>query len=92
MGSPKVLAQANGSPTELACSSKSVIPPLFRAERPLAGAPSRFRPAQRTQALEAKRNPLLRRWSRRTGTGFSQGSKYVSTRAFRCAPPGLDVN
>ena len=57
MGSPEVLARATGSGAERACSPKSVILPLFRAERPLAGAPSRFRPAQRTQALEAKRNP-----------------------------------
>ena len=57
MGSPEVLARATGNAAELACSPKSVIPPLFRADRPLAGAPSRFGPAQRTQALEAKRNP-----------------------------------
>ena len=57
MGSPEVLARATGSGAERACSSKSVTPPLFRADRPLAGAPSRFGPAQRTQALEAKRNP-----------------------------------
>ena len=57
MGSPIVLARANGSAAELACNSKSVIPHEDPADRPLAGAPSRFRPAQRTQALEAKRNP-----------------------------------
>ena len=57
MGSPKVLARATGSGAELACNSKSVIKQGDPADRPLAGAPSRFRPAQRTQALEAKRNP-----------------------------------
>ena len=57
MGSPEVLAGANGSGAELACSSKSVIPHSTPPNRPLAGAPSRFGPAQRTQALEAKRNP-----------------------------------
>ena len=57
MGSPKVLARATGSAAEVACSPKSVLPHGDPADRPLAGAPSRFRPAQRTQALEAKRNP-----------------------------------
>ena len=57
MGSPKVLSLRDGRGAEVACSSKGVIPPLFRADVPLAGAPSRFGPAQRTQALEAKRNP-----------------------------------
>ena len=57
MGSPKVLARATGSVAERACSSKSVIKQGDPADRPLAGAPSRFGPAQRTQALEAKRNP-----------------------------------
>ena len=56
MGSPKVLARATGSAAELACSSKSVTPPLFRADRPLAGAPSLLGLPQRTP-LEAKPRP-----------------------------------
>ena len=57
MGSPEVLARATGSAAELACNTKSVGNRALPADRPLAGAPSRFGPAQRTQALEAKRNP-----------------------------------
>ena len=57
MGSPEVLARATGSGAELACSSKSVLPPLFRADRPLAGAPSRFGPAQRTLWRRNQRYP-----------------------------------
>ena len=56
MGSPEVLARATGSAAERACSSKSVIPPLFRADRPLAGAPSLLGLPQRTP-LEAKPRP-----------------------------------
>ena len=57
MGSPKVLAQANGSPTELACSSKSVAATGDLVDRPLAGAPSRFGPAQRTLWRRNQRYP-----------------------------------
>ena len=57
MGSPEVLARATGSGAERACSSKSEAAAGYPADQPLAGAPSRFGPAQRTQALEAKRNP-----------------------------------
>ena len=57
MGSPEVLSRVKGSGAELACSSKSEAAAGHPADRPLAGAPSRFRPAQRTQALEAKSNP-----------------------------------
>ena len=56
MGSPKVLAQANGSPTELACSSKSVAATGDLVDRPLAGAPSLLGLPQRTP-LEAKPRP-----------------------------------
>ena len=56
MGSPKGLARATGSAAERACSSKGVIPPLFRADRPLAGAPSLLGLPQRTP-LEAKPRP-----------------------------------
>ena len=57
MGSPKVLARATGSVAERACSSKSVIKQGDPADRPLAGAPSRFGPAQRTQAFGGEGNP-----------------------------------
>ena len=56
MGSPIVLARATGSAAELACNSKSVIPHGDPADRPLAGAPSRFGLPQRTP-LEAKPRP-----------------------------------
>ena len=56
MGSPEVLARATGSAAERACNSKSVITPLFRADRPLAGAPSLLGLPQRTP-LEAKPRP-----------------------------------
>ena len=56
MGSPIVLARATGSGAELACNSKSVPSPLFRADRPLAGAPSLLGLPQRTP-LEAKPRP-----------------------------------
>ena len=59
MGSPKVLARATGSAAERACSSKSGELRYFPAGRPLAGAPSRFGPAQRTSSLEAKPKRLL---------------------------------
>ena len=61
MGSPKVLARATGSAAEVACSPKSVLPHGDPADRPLAGAPPRFSPAQRTQSLEAKPKRLLYR-------------------------------
>ena len=57
MGSPKVLARATGSAAERACSSKGVLPHSWAADRPLAGAPSRFGPAQRTQAFGGEGNP-----------------------------------
>ena len=66
MGSPIVLARANGSAAELACNSKSVIPHEDPADRPLAGAPSRFRPAQRTSKQRRKSKPP---YSVRRGTG-----------------------
>ena len=56
MGSPIVLARANGSAAELACNSKSVIPHGDPADRPLAGAPSLLGLPQRTP-LEAKPRP-----------------------------------
>ena len=57
MGSPKVLARATGSGAELACSPKSVIKQGDPADRPLAGAPSRFGPAQRTLWRRNQRYP-----------------------------------
>ena len=67
MGSPKVLARANGSGAELACSPKSVLHHGDPADRPLAGAPSRFRPAQRTSKQRRKSKPP---YSVRRGAGF----------------------
>ena len=57
MGSPEVLARATGSAAERACSSKSVIKQGDPADRPLAGAPSRFGPAQRTLWRRNQRYP-----------------------------------
>ena len=61
MGSPKVLARATGSAAERACSSKSGELRYFPAGRPLAGAPSRFGPAQRTSSFGGEaETPTLR--------------------------------
>ena len=61
MGSPEVLARATGSAAERACNSKSVIKQGDPADRPLAGAPSRFGPAQRTSSFGGEaETPTLR--------------------------------
>ena len=57
MGSPEVLSRVKGSGAELACSSKSEAAAGHPADRPLAGAPSRFGPAQRTLWRRNQRYP-----------------------------------